>query len=103
MEYQVGTGPSGHSVSFCQHGLRNPELVQFAYTPDSIWRNRDTFLQGRDAIVEFLRKKWAREGEYRLRKELFAFTDNKVCCLLPRSSGLELTARCPADCCAVLV
>ena len=83
MEYQVGTDPSGHSFpKFCQHGLRNPELVQFAYTPDSIWRNRGTFLQGRDAIVEFLRKKWAKEGEYRLRKELFAFTDNKVCCLL---------------------
>ncbi|KAJ4298705.1 hypothetical protein N0V88_003737 [Collariella sp. IMI 366227] len=56
----------------------NPELIQFAYTADSIWRNRDTFLQGRDQIVEFLRKKWANETEYRLRKELFAFTDNKV-------------------------
>lgn len=58
---------------------RNPEVVQFAYTADSIWRNRDTFLQGRDQIVDFLRKKWAREHGYRLRKELFAFTDNKVC------------------------
>lgn len=49
-----------------------------AYTPDSIWRNRDTFLQGRHEIVEFLKKKWSRENGYRLRKELFAFTDNKV-------------------------
>lgn len=49
-----------------------------AYTPDSIWRNRDTFLQGRPEIVEFLKKKWSRENGYRLRKELFAFTDNKV-------------------------
>ncbi|KAL2147058.1 hypothetical protein VTI28DRAFT_940 [Corynascus sepedonium] len=57
---------------------KNPELVQFAYTPDSIWRNRDTFLQGRDAIVDFLRNKWAKEKDYRLRKELFAFTDNKI-------------------------
>ncbi|KAL2127956.1 hypothetical protein VTI74DRAFT_9933 [Chaetomium olivicolor] len=57
---------------------KNPELVQFSYTPDSIWRNRDTFLQGRDEIVEFLRKKWAKETQYRLRKELFAFTDNKI-------------------------
>ncbi|KAG7291819.1 hypothetical protein NEMBOFW57_001840 [Staphylotrichum longicolle] len=56
---------------------KNPEFVQLAYTPDSIWRNRDTFLQGREAIVDFLRKKWAKEGEYRLRKELFAFTDDK--------------------------
>jgi nuclear transport factor 2 (NTF2) superfamily protein len=53
--------------------------VQYAYTPDSIWRNRDTFLQGREQIVEFLRKKWAKEQGYRLRKELFAFTDDKVC------------------------
>lgn len=49
-----------------------------AYTPDSIWRNRDHFLQGRDAIERFLADKWATENGYRLRKELFAFTDNKV-------------------------
>ena len=49
-----------------------------AYTPDSIWRNRDTFLQGRDEIVKFLTAKWSKENGYRLRKELFAFTDNKV-------------------------
>jgi nuclear transport factor 2 (NTF2) superfamily protein len=49
-----------------------------AYTPDSIWRNRDQFLQGRDAIQEFLTKKWQKEHNYRLRKELFAFTDNKA-------------------------
>jgi Uncharacterized protein conserved in bacteria len=58
---------------------RNPEAVQYAYTPDSIWRNRDVFLQGREEIVQFLRQKWAKEQEYRLRKELFAVTDNKVC------------------------
>ncbi|KAK0749310.1 hypothetical protein B0T18DRAFT_427454 [Schizothecium vesticola] len=57
---------------------RDPEKVQFGYTPDSIWRNRDTFLRGRPAIVEFLRAKWSRENGYRLRKELFAFTDNKI-------------------------
>ncbi|KAK3694819.1 hypothetical protein B0T22DRAFT_477532 [Podospora appendiculata] len=57
---------------------RNPEVVQFAYTPDSIWRNRDTFLQGRSEIVAFLAKKWETENGYRLRKELFAFTDNKI-------------------------
>ena len=49
-----------------------------AYTSDSIWRNRDTFLSGRDEIVDFLTKKWAKENGYRLRKELFSFTDNKV-------------------------
>ncbi|EGS22956.1 uncharacterized protein CTHT_0014350 [Thermochaetoides thermophila DSM 1495] len=57
---------------------RNPEAVQYAYTPDSIWRNRDVFLQGREEIVQFLRQKWAKEQEYRLRKELFAVTDNKI-------------------------
>ncbi|KAJ4415200.1 hypothetical protein N0V85_002818 [Neurospora sp. IMI 360204] len=57
---------------------KNAEAVQMAYTPDSIWRNRDTFLQGRPEIVEFLKKKWSREKGYRLRKELFAFTDNKI-------------------------
>ncbi|KAL2261031.1 hypothetical protein VTK26DRAFT_4793 [Humicola hyalothermophila] len=57
---------------------KDPELVKFAYTPDSIWRNRDTFLQGWDQIVDFLRKKWAREQGYRLRKELFAVMGNKI-------------------------
>ena len=97
MEYQVGIDPisdswsttSGHLLSLCQHDPRNPELVQFAYTPGSIWRNRDTFLQGRAEIVEFLRNKWAKEGDYRLRKELFAFTDNKVRCLLHTSVVLR--------------
>ncbi|KAJ9155676.1 DUF1348-domain-containing protein [Pleurostoma richardsiae] len=57
---------------------KNPAGVKMAYTPDSIWRNRGTFIQGRDEIQEFLTKKWIREKEYRLRKELFAFTDNKI-------------------------
>lgn len=57
---------------------RDPTKVKLAYTPDSIWRNRDTFLQGREEIEAFLTKKWERENGYRLRKELFAFTDNKI-------------------------
>jgi uncharacterized protein len=52
--------------------------VKNGYTTDSIWRNRDTFLKGTDEIVEFLTKKWSVENGYRLRKELFAFTENKV-------------------------
>lgn len=51
-----------------------------AYTPDSIWRNRDQFLQGRDEIETFLTAKWSKENGYRLRKELFAFKDDKVFC-----------------------
>jgi nuclear transport factor 2 (NTF2) superfamily protein len=57
---------------------KNPQLVKNAYTPDSIWRNRDQFIRGTDEIVQFLTKKWSVENGYRLRKELFAFTDNKV-------------------------
>ncbi|KAH8885750.1 DUF1348-domain-containing protein [Thozetella sp. PMI_491] len=57
---------------------QEPHKVKLAYTPDSIWRNRGSFLQGRDDIAEFLTAKWNREKKYRLRKELFAFTDNKI-------------------------
>jgi nuclear transport factor 2 (NTF2) superfamily protein len=57
---------------------KNPHIIKFAYTPDTIWRNRDTFAKGTEEIVEFLTKKWEVENGYRLRKELFAFTDNKV-------------------------
>lgn len=56
------------------------------YTADSIWRNRDTFLKGTDEIVDFLTKKWSVENGYRLRKELFAFTENKVSHVLHASS-----------------
>ncbi|KAF5588409.1 hypothetical protein FPCIR_7167 [Fusarium pseudocircinatum] len=55
-----------------------PTKVKMAYTPDSIWRNRDTFVQGRDQIEKFLTDKWSREHDYKLRKELFAFDDNKI-------------------------
>ncbi|GAA3439797.1 nuclear transport factor 2 family protein [Kutzneria kofuensis] len=57
---------------------RDPERVALAYTEDSEWRNRDTFLKGRDEIREFLRQKWARELDYKLRKELWAFTGNRI-------------------------
>jgi nuclear transport factor 2 (NTF2) superfamily protein len=57
---------------------RDPEKTALAYTPDSIWRNRSTFLQGRAAIVEFLAAKWKREHEYRLIKGLWAFHGNRI-------------------------
>ncbi len=57
---------------------RDPEKVALAYTEDSIWRNRAEFLRGRDEIVAFLRRKWSRELEYRLIKELWAFGDNRI-------------------------
>jgi nuclear transport factor 2 (NTF2) superfamily protein len=57
---------------------RDPERVAAAYTEDSQWRNRDEFLSGRAAIVEFLRRKWDRELDYALRKDLWAFTDDRI-------------------------
>ena len=56
----------------------DPERVSLAYTHDSHWRNRDTFLDGRDDIVAFLRQKWARELEYRLIKEVWTYGDNRI-------------------------
>lgn len=57
---------------------RNPERVAMAYTTDSQWRNRDRFFRGREAIKAFLRQKWERELDYRLMKELWSFTDNRI-------------------------
>jgi nuclear transport factor 2 (NTF2) superfamily protein len=57
---------------------RDPEKVALAYTEDSEWRNRAEFFKGRPPIAEFLRRKWAREIEYRLIKEVCAFTDNRI-------------------------
>ncbi|GIH17712.1 nuclear transport factor 2 family protein [Rugosimonospora africana] len=57
---------------------RDPQKVALAYTPDSAWRNRDLFINGRDEIVEFLTMKWSRELDYRLIKEVWAFRDNRI-------------------------
>ena len=57
---------------------RDPEKVSLAYTPDSKWRNRAEFVTGRAEIVQFLQRKWAREMDYRLIKELWAFTENRI-------------------------
>lgn len=57
---------------------RDPERVALAYTEDSEWRNRSEFFQGREKIKEFLRRKWEKELDYRLMKELWAFTDNRI-------------------------
>ncbi|GAB7342242.1 hypothetical protein MBLNU457_g0486t1 [Dothideomycetes sp. NU457] len=57
---------------------QDPVACSKAYTPDSIWRNRDRFLTGTDAIISFLTEKWEKEKDYRLRKELFAFSDDKI-------------------------
>ena len=57
---------------------RDPERVALAYTVDSEWRNRDEFFSGREAIVNFLRRKWERELDYSLRKELWSFAGNRI-------------------------
>lgn len=57
---------------------RDPDRVSLAYTVDSIWRNRSEFLSGRKAIVEFLSRKWSRELDYRLTKELWAYRENRI-------------------------
>ncbi|KAK4507994.1 hypothetical protein PRZ48_001729 [Zasmidium cellare] len=57
---------------------QNPENIAKAYTEDSIWRNRDKFLKGTQDIVDFLTLKWEKEHNYKLRKELFAFSQNKI-------------------------
>lgn len=57
---------------------QDPEKVSKAYTIDSEWRNRDTFVNGREEIVSFLQKKWEKELNYKLRKEYWAHTDNRI-------------------------
>ena len=57
---------------------RDPDRVALAYTEDSVWRNRSDFFSGRPMIREFLKRKWAKELDYRLKKELWSFTDNRI-------------------------
>ena len=57
---------------------RDPERVALAYTEDTEWRNRTEFINGRAQVVEFLRRKWSKELDYRLKKELWGFRDNRM-------------------------
>jgi nuclear transport factor 2 (NTF2) superfamily protein len=57
---------------------RDPERVAQAYTVDTVWRNRSEFVSGREDVVAFLRRKWERELDYVLRKQLWAFTENRI-------------------------
>ena len=58
--------------------LRSPEKIALAYTPDSVWRNRSEFLSGREEIVQFLKRKWVKEIDYRLIKELWAYDGARI-------------------------
>lgn len=57
---------------------KNPERVALAYTPDTEWRNRTEFITGRDEVKAFLERKWAKELDYRLKKELWGFRENRM-------------------------
>ena len=57
---------------------QNSQKIALAYSPDSVWRNRNEFIKGRTEIIEFLERKWAKELEYRLIKELWAFTEDRI-------------------------
>jgi nuclear transport factor 2 (NTF2) superfamily protein len=71
---------AAQKVRLAEDGWNSRDLqkVSQAYTPDSTWRNRAEFVSGRTEIVEFLQRKWNRERDYRLIKELWAFTDNRI-------------------------
>ena len=66
---------------------RDPQRVSLAYSPDSVWRNRAEFFTGREAIVQFLKRKWTRELDYRLIKELWAFGENRIAVRFAYESG----------------
>ena len=57
---------------------KNPEKVALAYTPDTEWRNRSAFINGRKEVIQFLTAKWTTELDYKLKKELWSFTDHKI-------------------------
>ena len=57
---------------------QDPQKISLAYSPDSVWRNRNEFIKGRTEIIEFLERKWAKELEYRLIKELWSFTEDRI-------------------------
>ena len=57
---------------------RDAQRISLAYTPDSQWRNRSEFIQGREQIARLLARKWTRELDYRLKKELFTYADNRI-------------------------
>ena len=76
--FTLETAPQKVRMAEDAWNSRDPARVALAYTTDSCWRNRSEFLQGRDAIEGFLARKWARELDYRLIKELWAFRENRI-------------------------
>jgi uncharacterized protein (TIGR02246 family) len=76
--FDAGTAAKKVQAAEDAWNTRDPHRVSLAYTEDSVWRNRDQFLTGRDAIVAFLTAKWERELDYALRKSLWSFTADRI-------------------------
>ncbi|MBC7778904.1 MAG: nuclear transport factor 2 family protein [Proteobacteria bacterium] len=76
--FDAATAPQKVRLAEDAWNTRSPERVSLAYTRDSVWRNRSEFLSGREAIVQFLTRKWNKELDYRLIKELWAFHDDRI-------------------------
>lgn len=76
--FDAGTAAQKTQAAEDAWNSRDPERVSLAYSEDSVWRNRDRFLQGREAIVAFLTEKWERELDYALRKSVWAFGGNRI-------------------------
>ncbi len=76
--FDAGTALQKVRAAEAAWNTRDPDRVAAAYTEDSAWRNREEFVTGRDEIRAFLRRKWDRELDYVLRKDLWAFTDNRI-------------------------
>jgi nuclear transport factor 2 (NTF2) superfamily protein len=76
--FTVATAHAKVKAAQNKWNTKDAAAVSLAYTPDSVWRNRDQFVVGREEIKEFLACKWRNEHNYRLRKEVFAFSGNKM-------------------------
>jgi hypothetical protein len=76
--FDAGTAAQKVQAAEDAWNTRDPERVSLAYTEDSVWRNRDRYVQGRADIVAFLTEKWERELDYALRKELWSFTADRI-------------------------
>jgi nuclear transport factor 2 (NTF2) superfamily protein len=88
---------TGTAVQTQLTACRDPKIIAQVYTADSIWRNRSSFISGTAAIEQLLTDKWAKEKSYRLRKELFAFTDNKIAPVRPLTKpGMNIRMRTTA-------
>lgn len=76
--FTLGTALQKVQMAEDAWNTRDPQRVAMAYTVDTEWRNRDQFVNGRQEVVAFLTKKWERELDYKLKKELWAYTDNRI-------------------------